>query len=303
MKESSSNDSRQKLVQDMINGARTIKCYGWEQHYIDNIAQCRKKQVPYIISFQFVQFMGVSVYQNGGLIVIIAIMAGLYHSEQKLDEAISMSLLAMVFFIFLSVNMMFYYSMTTLLAFLAIVNRISSIFEMEEYASERSLEGGDKAMIKFENCDFSWGFRVSEQRADDKAASPTKKGEGSAEKKKEAETTDPKKDDKKPAPAAGPIDKFKTKTEKFDKNVLTGIDFELKKGDFLAVIGQVGCGKSSLLLSIMDETVLKKGNKSINGSLAYVEQEPFIFSGSVKENILFGKEFDAQLFDKAVRAS
>lgn len=36
-KESASNDARQKLVQDMINGARTIKCYGWEEHYIENI--------------------------------------------------------------------------------------------------------------------------------------------------------------------------------------------------------------------------------------------------------------------------
>jgi hypothetical protein len=221
----------------MINGARTIKCYGWEQHYIDNIAQLRRKQVPYIIKFQFVQFMGISVYQNGGFFVIILIMLGMYHTEQKLDEAISMSLLAMVFFIFLSVNMMFYYSMTTLLAFLAIVNRISSIFAMEEYESERKLEGGDKAMIKFENCDFSWGFRVSEVRAEDKAASPTKKGEasptkkseGSAEKKKEEDTADKKTegDSKDKKPAAGPIDKFKTKTEKHDKNILTGINFTM----------------------------------------------------------------------------
>lgn len=197
--------------------------------------------MPHIISFQFVQFMGVSVYQNGGLIVIIAIMTGLYYSEQKLDEAISMALLAMVFFIFLSVNMMFYYSMTTLLSFLAIVNRISSIFEMEEYASDRSLEGGDKSLIKLEDCDFSWGFRVSEQRAEDKSASPTKKGEGSAEKKKEAGSEEKKKESadqgKEKKPAAGPVDKFKTKTEKFDKNILTGISFEMKKGDFLAVIG------------------------------------------------------------------
>lgn len=168
MKESTSNDARQKLIQDMINGARTIKCYGWEQHYIDNITKLRKKQVPYIISFQFVQFMGVSIYQNGGLIVIIVIVVGLYHSGQKLDESISMSLLAMVFFIFLSVNMMFYFAMTTLLNFLAIIKRISSIFAMEEYSSERTLDNGEQALIKMDNCDFSWGFRVQEQRAEDK---------------------------------------------------------------------------------------------------------------------------------------
>lgn len=37
--------------------------------------------------------------------------------------------------------------------------------------------------------------------------------------------------------------------------------------------------------------------------MAYVEQEPFIFSGSVKENILFGKEFDQTQFEMCVTAS
>ena len=39
----------------------------------------------------------------------------------------------------------------------------------------------------------------------------------------------------------------------------------------LAVIGKVGCGKSSLLMSIMDETILTQGSKQISGSIAYVE--------------------------------
>ena len=66
----------------------------------------------------------------------------------------------------------------------------------------------------------------------------------------------------------------------------------MKRGDFLAVVGQVGCGKTSLLYSIMEETGVMKGNASVIGSIAYVEQEPFIFSQSVKENITFGKPFE-----------
>lgn len=58
--------------------------------------------------------MGVSVYQNGGLIVIIAIVVGLWNSGEKLDEGITLSLLTMVFFIFLSVNFLFYLGITTL---------------------------------------------------------------------------------------------------------------------------------------------------------------------------------------------
>jgi ABC-type cobalamin/Fe3+-siderophores transport system ATPase subunit len=45
----------------------------------------------------------------------------------------------------------------------------------------------------------------------------------------------------------------------------------MKSGDFLAVVGQVGCGKTSLLFSIMEETLVMKGKASVVGSIAYVE--------------------------------
>lgn len=69
----------------------------------------------------------------------------------------------------------------------------------------------------------------------------------------------------------------------------------------MAVVGQVACGKTSLLYSIMQETGVMKGNASVIGSIAYVEQEPFIFSASVKENITFGKAFEQVRFDWAVK--
>jgi ATP-binding cassette subfamily C (CFTR/MRP) protein 1 len=46
--ESSYNDERQKLVTDMIVGARTIKAYGWENHYMKKITAARKSQAYYV---------------------------------------------------------------------------------------------------------------------------------------------------------------------------------------------------------------------------------------------------------------
>ena len=43
IKESVCNDERQKLVNDMVIGARTIKSYGWENHYISKIQAARNK--------------------------------------------------------------------------------------------------------------------------------------------------------------------------------------------------------------------------------------------------------------------
>ena len=46
----------------------------------------------------------------------------------------------------------------------------------------------------------------------------------------------------------------------------------------------------------MEETRISKGSRKIEGTIAYVEQEPFIISGTIKDNILFGKVYDEKLF-------
>jgi len=74
-------------------------------------------------------------------------------------------------------------------------------------------------------------------------------------------------------------------------------------GDMLAVVGQVGCGKTTFLQSIMQETIIMKGDLEVKGSIAYVEQDPFIISASVRKNILFGKTYNAEQFKKAIQFS
>ncbi len=41
MKEAVLNDSRIKLINDLVTGIRTIKCYAWENHYIKKIKETR----------------------------------------------------------------------------------------------------------------------------------------------------------------------------------------------------------------------------------------------------------------------
>ena len=67
------------------------------------------------------------------------------------------------------------------------------------------------------------------------------------------------------------------------------------------VVGKVGSGKTSLLLSIMGETYIRSGTLSRRGSLAYVEQEPVIWSDSVRNNILFGLPLNEQRLQEVVR--
>ncbi|XP_057540622.1 ABC transporter C family member 13 isoform X4 [Amaranthus tricolor] len=74
------------------------------------------------------------------------------------------------------------------------------------------------------------------------------------------------------------------------------------KGSFVVVIGEVGSGKSSLLNSVLGEMNIINGWILKNGSTAYVPQVPWIFSNTLRENILLGKEHILDRYVDVLRA-
>jgi ATP-binding cassette subfamily C (CFTR/MRP) protein 4 len=69
---------------------------------------------------------------------------------------------------------------------------------------------------------------------------------------------------------------------------------------FYGIAGKVGSGKSCLLSAILGELPFYSGEFRVKGSIAYVEQEPVIFSDTVKGNILFGRPFVAETYNASV---
>ena len=84
------------------------------------------------------------------------------------------------------------------------------------------------------------------------------------------------------------------------KQILSDIDLQIRESEFVAVVGEVGAGKSLLLLSLLGETgagmdeYLVNGRSAgdmtldeLRGNYAYVPQEGFIMSASLRENVAF----------------
>ncbi|CAG2107286.1 unnamed protein product, partial [Medioppia subpectinata] len=81
---------------------------------------------------------------------------------------------------------------------------------------------------------------------------------------------------------------------------LQNISAHLRPGDLLAVIGPVGAGKSSLLMTILNELPVLSGSIETVGSISYASQEPWNFNNSVRNNILFGAEYNESRYKRVV---
>lgn len=80
------------------------------------------------------------------------------------------------------------------------------------------------------------------------------------------------------------------------ENTISDINLKVSPGKLVAVIGPVGSGKSSLLHSILKELPLISGEVDINGTISYASQEPWLFAGTVRQNILFGKAYNKERY-------
>ena len=103
---------------------------------------------------------------------------------------------------------------------------------------------------------------------------------------------------------------FKWSTED-EKPCLDSISLSVKKGSLVAVVGQVGSGKSSLLAAMLGEMDVHRvaGDPpnlpavvTIEGAVAYVAQQAWIQNATLKANVLFSLPFDEERYQKIIDA-
>lgn len=92
-----------------------------------------------------------------------------------------------------------------------------------------------------------------------------------------------------------------TLNEDQKSNGVYNIELEIQPGLLCAVVGQVGAGKSTLLNVILGELELDDGTITINGTISFAGQEPWLFEGTIKSNILFVEDYDEQRYNEVIR--
>ncbi|XP_014689382.3 ATP-binding cassette sub-family C member 3 isoform X1 [Equus asinus] len=82
--------------------------------------------------------------------------------------------------------------------------------------------------------------------------------------------------------------------------ILHSLNIQVPKGALVAVVGPVGCGKSSLVSALLGEMEKLEGKVYMKGSVAYVPQQAWIQNCTLQENVLFGQALDPKRYQQAL---
>jgi len=138
-KDSAYNDERLKFINDLIVGCRTIKCYGWENHYTQKINEIRSKQNNYVFWYNCTASLGTGLFQNFGFLAVFTIIIIKWSFGLELDNAEVISSLSMIFVVFVGVNIRAFFGLNNFLNLLMIFERLASVFKMEEFNKKREI--------------------------------------------------------------------------------------------------------------------------------------------------------------------
>ena len=313
-------DRRVKLMNEILQGIKAVKFYAWEEPFSVAVEDQRKQELKKLSGTIWLRstFMAIMMAIPSIIAVItFAFFNGVFGEE--LNPARIFTGLALLNQLRLPV-MMLPMTINSLIDARIGIKRIERFLDLEDTdnysredpqkkdtALEERREDVDSASssdssesgpgsIRIKNGEFEWGEMQSEPSATEKKGWLRKCIPGLAKKKGVPETTEERVESQLTA----------LSNEKYTSRrgaVLRNINVSAKGGELVAVVGRVGSGKSSLVHAILGEMSKVEGEVQVDGKIAYVAQTAWIFNDTLRNNILFGKEFDEAQYRRAVTVS
>ena len=272
------SDGRIKAINEMLGGMEVIKFYGWEQAFEKRIASFRNKELKSLWMYNVVTSIVLFMVQLNPVLLTVGCFGAFALIEGDLDAEtafFSLSLIGLLYFPIIMLPR----SIQMLLQVGVSIRRIESFLQAEEtdpHTTPQALGNSDPNLEKGAiNIQDAWLTWESAQERKDNAEADAKAAAGSSG----------------GAPGS-PV--AHSATGSF---VLRSVSLALPANQLIAVVGATGSGKSSLLSGILGECTAAEGTVAVKGSISYASQKAWIFNATVRENILFGQEFDEQRYN------
>ncbi|XP_043666583.1 multidrug resistance-associated protein 5-like isoform X3 [Vespula pensylvanica] len=272
-------DVRVKLMNEILETIKMIKMYSWENYFCQKLLNIRKTEKNWLHKIAYFQSLSVSL--TPAVPIISAIITFLAHVSGGFNLTAAQAF---------PIASLFWNQLRLVLVALKDSTRyiISAHIALRRFQKIMLLDKGNicisRPIMKSQSIAIANATFVLDNSKEQ--TNLLNKSKNKKIKDSDANTTE--------------LEELKYSEENMYVQILTNITFGAPKGKLIGICGQVGSGKSSLLLAILGQLQIIKGQLSREGSCAYVSQQAWIINSTLKENILFGEQFDAKRYYQAL---
>lgn len=269
-------------MDEIISGVQVIKMYSWERPFATLIAHARRLELKVVLKSAYVRaiYTACALFTTRAALFCTILSSILLYGTDSLSVAKVFRVAAFFNVISFAASEMFVRGVTEIAEAWVAFKRLQQFLDYEEKKDDAKGTGTNAKLelrqlaVLVEEVTAQW--------------TPFVKLDG---RKKEGKSDQ--------IAYENPVE---LENGKVQAPTLQNINIEIPKGKLIGVVGPVGAGKSSLLQALLRELPLQSGSISINGSVSYACQEPWVFAGTVRQNILFGQEMDRSHYDAVVKS-
>uniref|UniRef100_A0A2I3LP50 ATP binding cassette subfamily C member 9 n=1 Tax=Papio anubis TaxID=9555 RepID=A0A2I3LP50_PAPAN len=281
---------RLKKTNEILKGIKLLKLYAWEHIFCKSVEETRMKELSSLKTFAL--YTSLSIFMNAAIpiaAVLATFVTHAYASGNNLKPAEAFASLSLFHIL---VTPLFLLSTVVRFAVKAIISvqKLNEFLLSDEIGDDSWRTG--EGSLPFESCKKHTGVQPKTINRKQPGRYHLDSYEQSTRRLRPTETEDI---------------AIKVTNGYFSWGsglaTLSNIDIRIPTGQLTMIVGQVGCGKSSLLLAILGEMQTLEGKVHWSNrnrySVAYAAQKPWLLNATVEENITFGSPFNKQRY-KAV---
>ncbi|XP_042302448.1 ATP-binding cassette sub-family C member 8 [Sceloporus undulatus] len=312
------SNERLKKTNEMLRGIKLLKLYAWEHIFHSSVEETRQKEMTSLRAFAL--YTSISIFMNAAIPIAAVLITFVVHAHvfRNTDFSPSVAFASLSLFHILVTPLFLLSSVVrSTVKALVSVQKLSEFLSSEEIGEEHDRCSEPKCKdnhSKYQAVPLKVVNRKKPAREDwNSYSSPIRRPV------KVTEADDY---------CVKVTNGFFTWTPE-GAPTLSSIDIRIPQGQLTMIVGQVGCGKSSLLLGILGEMQKVSGNVTWNsnipdsemgedvspeqetavdletrkrGAVAYASQKPWLLNATVEENITFESPFNKQRYKAVIDA-
>jgi ATP-binding cassette subfamily C (CFTR/MRP) protein 1 len=318
------SDLRVKMMNEILTGIRIIKFYAWERPFGGEVDELRGRELAALTKLAYTSAIGFSLILMSAPIIqpILVFLTYVAIQNKPLDAATAFTTVALFNvmrfpFAFLPMGLLQYIQSRISLRRL---ERYLDLPELTDYVESKPPAGTDadspsakEGSVTIQKGTFTWvdpdAAPIRPIQDEPKKKEPKQPRRSSSKKKLGDEDSDMKTS----LHSEMRSSIHSALTESSNKGpaiTLQDINCTIEAGSLVAVVGAVGTGKSSFLSAILGEMEPLNNSKvhvprpagAKEGYISYCAQTPWVVNATLRDNVLFGREYVEERYNEVVEA-